>query len=146
MLQKSVSISGAEINLTLQAVTTYVLCCNLAPSMSALEMCIFSNIVTKWHFWLWIGTYCISCVVQQRSGVKHLSSLVRYDDSSLAAIRHVQSTIPVERPRPNTRSHSVLFPTQFVTGPWHEIISRFCGNRKQYIQKLPLHEVVYVWS
>ena len=35
-------------------------------------------------FLLWIGTYCISCVVQQTSGVKDLSSLVRYDDSSLA--------------------------------------------------------------
>ena len=43
----SVSISGAEINLTLRAVTTYVLCCNLAPRMSALKMCIFSNIVMK---------------------------------------------------------------------------------------------------
>ena len=60
-------------------------------------------------FLLWIGTYCISCVVQQTSGVKDLSSLVRYDDSSLAAIRHVQSIIPVVRPRPNICSHSVLF-------------------------------------
>ena len=60
-------------------------------------------------FLLWIGTYCISCVVQQTSGVKDLSSLVRYDDSSSAAMRHVQSIIPVVRPRPNTRSHSVLF-------------------------------------
>ena len=59
-------------------------------------------------FLLWIGTYCISCVVQQTSGVKELSSLVRYDDSSLAAIRHVQSIIPIVRPRPNIRSHSVL--------------------------------------
>ena len=42
-------------------------------------------------------------------GVKDLSSLVRYDDSSLAAIRHVQSIIPIVRPRPNIRSHSVLF-------------------------------------
>ena len=60
-------------------------------------------------FLLGIGTYCISCVVQQTSGVKDLSSLVRYDDSSLAAIRHLQSIIPVVRPRPNIRSHSVLF-------------------------------------
>ena len=59
-------------------------------------------------FLLWIGTYCISCVVQQTSGVKDLSSLVRYDDSSLAAIRHVQSIKPLVRPRPNIRSHSVL--------------------------------------
>ena len=43
----TVSISGAEINLTLRAVTTYDLCCNLAPSMSALKVCIFSNIVMK---------------------------------------------------------------------------------------------------
>ena len=49
-LPQSVSISGAEINLTLRAVTTYVLCCNLAPSMSALKMCIFSNIVMKGHY------------------------------------------------------------------------------------------------
>ena len=59
-------------------------------------------------FLLWIGTYCISCVVQQTSGVKDLSSLVRYDDSSLAVIRHVQSIVPIVRPRPNIRSHSVL--------------------------------------
>ena len=43
------------------------------------------------------------------SGVKDLSSLVRYDDSCLAAIRHVQSIIPVVRPCPNKCSHSVLF-------------------------------------
>ena len=60
-------------------------------------------------FLLWIGTYCISCVVQQKSGVKDLSSLVKYDDSSLDAIRHIQSIIPLLRPRPNIRSHSVLF-------------------------------------
>ena len=59
-------------------------------------------------FLSWIGTYCISCVVQQTSGVKDLSSLVRYDDSSLAAIWHVQSIVYVVRPRPNIRSHSVL--------------------------------------
>ena len=60
-------------------------------------------------FLLWIGTYCIlSCVVKQTSGVKDLSSLVRYDDSCLAAIRHVHSIIPVVRPRPNICSHSVL--------------------------------------
>ena len=65
-------------------------------------------------FLLWIGTYCISCVVQQTSGVKDLSSLVRYDDSSLAAIRYVQSTISVVRRRPNIRSHSVLFSIQWA--------------------------------
>ena len=44
-------------------------------------------------FLLWIGTYCISCVVQQTSVVKDLSSLVRYDDSCLVAIRRVQRII-----------------------------------------------------
>ena len=57
---------------------------------------------------LWIGTYCISCVVQQTSRVKDLSSLVRYDDSCLAAIRHVQSIIRIVRPCPNICSQSVL--------------------------------------
>ena len=57
---------------------------------------------------LWIGTYCISCVVQQTSRVKDLSSLARYDDSCLASIRHVQSIKRVVRPRPNIRSHSAL--------------------------------------
>ena len=33
----------------------------------------------------------------------------------LAAIRHVQSIVPVVRPRPNIRSHSVLF---FLTLPY----------------------------
>ena len=63
---------------------------------------------------LWIGTYCISCVVQQTSRVKDLSSLVRYDDSCLAAIRHVQSIIRGLRLRPNIRSHSVLFYPKMV--------------------------------
>ena len=69
---------------------------------------IFKHCLEMTLFLLWIGTYCISCVVQQTSGVKDLSSLVRYDDSCLAAIRHVQSIIPVVRPRPNIRFHSVL--------------------------------------
>ena len=56
----------------------------------------------------WIGTYCISCVVQQTSRIRDLSSLVRYDDSCLAAIRGVQSIIRIVRPRPNILSHSLL--------------------------------------
>ena len=42
-LPQSVSIGGAEINLTVRAVSTGVLCCNLAESMSALKMRIFSK-------------------------------------------------------------------------------------------------------
>ena len=102
-LPQSVNISGAEINLTLRAVTTYryVLCCNLAPSMSALKMCKFSNIVMKWqHFFCGLG-HTVWCVIKQTSRVKDLSSLVIYDDSCLAAVRHVQSILRVVRPRPN---------------------------------------------
>ena len=72
------------------------------------DVYIFKHCREMTLFLLWIGTYCISCVVQQTSGVKDLSSLVRYDDSSLAPIRHVHSIIPVAQPRPNIRSHSVL--------------------------------------
>ena len=39
-LPQIVSISAAEINLTVQAVSTGVLCCNLAESKSVLKMCI----------------------------------------------------------------------------------------------------------
>ena len=48
---------------------------------------IFKHCLEMTLFLLWIGTSCISCVFQQTSGVKDLSPLVRYDDSSLAAIK-----------------------------------------------------------
>ena len=108
-LPQSVSISRAEINLSVRAVSTGVLCCILAESNSVLKMCISKHYHEATGFLLWIGTYCISCVVQQRSRVKDLFSLVGYDDSCLAAIRHVKSIIRVVQPRPNIRSHSVLF-------------------------------------
>ena len=79
-------------------------------------------------FLLWIGTDCISCVVQQTSGVRDLSSLVRYDDSSLA----VQSTIPVVRPRPNIRSHSVLF-SVYHLWQWKRPWVREVFNFLQYL-------------
>ena len=41
-----VSISGHEINLTVRAVSTGVLCCNLAESKSVLKSA-FQNIVMK---------------------------------------------------------------------------------------------------
>ena len=104
-LPRSVSISGAQINLTLRAVSTGVLCCNLAESKSVLKICFSKNCHEVTGFLLWIGTCCISCVVQQ----KDLFSLVWYDDSCLAAMRHVKSIIRVLQPRPNIRSHSVLF-------------------------------------
>ena len=42
-LPQSVSISGAEINPTVRAVSTRVLCFNLAESKSVLKMCISFN-------------------------------------------------------------------------------------------------------
>ena len=107
-LPQSVSTSEAGINLTVRAVSTGVLCCNLPESRSVLKMCISKHCLEVTGFLLWIGTYCMSCVVQQRSRVKDLFSL-GYDDSCLAAIRHVKSIIREIQPRPNIRFHSVLF-------------------------------------
>ena len=106
-LPQSVSISGAEIKLTLRPVTTYVLCwlqaflhwrCTYFQTLSWND----TIFVVDWDI---LYKLCGSA----NSGVKDLSSLVRYDDSCLAAIRHVQSIIPVVRPCQNKRSHSVLF-------------------------------------
>ena len=80
-LPESESIGGAEINLTVCAVSNGVLCCNLAESKSVLKMCISKHCHEVTGFLSWIGTYCISCVVQQRSRVKDLSFLVGYDES-----------------------------------------------------------------
>ena len=80
-LPESESISGAEVNLTVCAVSNGVLCCNLAESKSVLKMCISKHCHEVTGFLSWIGTYCISCVVQQRSRVKGFSFLVGYDDS-----------------------------------------------------------------
>ena len=108
-LPRSVSIRGAEINLTVWAVSTGVLCCNLTESMSALKRCIFAkHCYEVTGFLLWIGTYCISCVVEQRTRVKELFSLVGYGDSCLVPIRHVKRIMRVVQPRPYIRSHSVL--------------------------------------
>ena len=79
-LPESESISGTEINLTVCAVSNGVLCCSLAESKSVLNMCISKHSDEVTGFLSWIGTYCISSVVQQRSRVKDLSFLVGYDD------------------------------------------------------------------
>ena len=80
-LPESESISGTEINLAVCAVGNGVLCCNLAESKSVLKMYISKHCHEVTGFLSWIGTYCISCVVQQRSRVKDLSFLVGYDES-----------------------------------------------------------------
>ena len=80
-LPESESICGAEINLTVCAVSNGVLCCHLAESKSVLKMCISKHCHKVTGFLSWIGTHCISCVVQQRRRVKELSFLVGYDDS-----------------------------------------------------------------
>ena len=85
-LSESESISGAEINHTVCAVSNGVLCCNLAESKSVLKMCISKHCHEVTGFLSWIGTYCISCVVRQRSRVKDLSVVVGYDDSVLPRI------------------------------------------------------------
>ena len=98
----------ANVNKASKAVSTGILCYNLAESESVLKMCFSKHCHEVTGFLLWIGTYFISCVVQQRSRIKDLFSLVGYDDSCLVAIRHVKSIVRVIKPRPNIRSHSVL--------------------------------------
>ena len=117
-LPQGVSISRAEINLTIRAVSTGVLCFNLAKSKSMLKMCFSKHCHDVTGFSLWIGTYFISCVVQQRGRIKDLLSLVGYDDSCLAAIRHVKSIIRMIQLRPNARSHSVLLYLFQKFGDW----------------------------
>ena len=80
-LPESESISGVQINLTVFAVRNGVLCCNLAESKSVLKMCISKHCHEVTGFLSWIGTYRISCLVQQRSRVKDLSFLVGCDES-----------------------------------------------------------------
>ena len=98
----------ANVNKASKAVSTGVLCCNLAESESVLKMCFSKHCHEVTGFLLWFGTYCISCVVQQRSRIKDLFSLVGYDDSCLVATRHVKSIERVIQLRPNILSHSVL--------------------------------------
>ena len=90
-LPASVSISGAEVKVTVCAVSNGVLCTNLADSKCVLKMFILKHCHEVTGFLLWIGTYCISCVVQQRIRVKDLFSLVGYDESCVDEIRHVKS-------------------------------------------------------
>ena len=67
---------------TVCAVSNGVLCCNFAESKSVLKICNSKHCHEVTGFLLWIGTYCISCLVRQRSRVKDLSLLVGYDDRS----------------------------------------------------------------
>ena len=67
----------------------YCLCCkHWCPilefgweQINVLKMCISKHCHQVIGFLSWIGTYCISCVVQQRSRVKDLSFIVGYDES-----------------------------------------------------------------
>ena len=80
-LPESESISGAQINITVCAVSNDVPCCNLAESKSVLKMCISKHCHEATGFLSRIGTYYKSCVVHQRSRVEDLSFLVGYDES-----------------------------------------------------------------
>ena len=53
----------ANVNKASKAVSTGVLCCNLAESESVLKMCFSKHCHEVTGFLLWIGTYFISCVV-----------------------------------------------------------------------------------
>ena len=63
-LLESESISGAEINITVYAVSNGVLCRNLAENKSVLKMCLSKHCHEVTGFLSWIGTYCICCEVE----------------------------------------------------------------------------------
>ena len=86
-------MSGAEINHTVCAVNNGVLYWNLAESKSVLTMCISKHCHEVAGFLSWIGTYCISCVVQQRSRVKDLSFLVLGEIRLVKGIKGIQSLV-----------------------------------------------------
>ena len=69
-LPESESISGAEINLTVCAVSNGVLFCNMAESKSVLKMYISKHCHEVTGFLSRIATYCISCVVKFSEEVK----------------------------------------------------------------------------
>ena len=56
-LPESESISGAEINRTVCAASSGVLCWNLAESKSVLKMCISKHFHEVTGFLSWIGTH-----------------------------------------------------------------------------------------
>ena len=55
----------------------------LAETKSVLKMCFSKHCHEVTRFLSWIGTYCISCVVQQRIRVNDLSLIVGYDESQV---------------------------------------------------------------
>ena len=113
-LPQSVSISAADINITVRAVSAGVLRCNLAKSNSVLKVCISKHCHELTGFLLWIATRCIGCIVEVVVKSKGFISLVGYNDGCLAAITHVKSIIRVVRPSRNVRSHSVLSKLVYV--------------------------------
>ena len=82
-LPASESISRTEINRTVCAVNNGVLCWNLAESKIVLKMCISKHCPEVTGFLSWIGTYCITCVVQQISRIENLSLFTGYDQSEV---------------------------------------------------------------
>ena len=63
-LPQSVSVSAADINITVRAVSAGVLRCNLAESNSVLKVCISKHCHELTGFLLWIATRCIGCIVE----------------------------------------------------------------------------------
>ena len=65
----------------------------LAESKTMLKMCFSKNCHKVTGFLLWIGTYCIRCVAQQRSRIKDLFPLSfsllinKYTNNKLTIIR-----------------------------------------------------------
>ena len=90
-LPSKVTISEVDINCTIYFGSSGVLCCKLSESKYILKMLISRYCDSVTGFLLWLGMYCIGCVVQKRTVKKwrrNIFSLVAYDERFSPAIRH----------------------------------------------------------
>ena len=85
-LPSKVTISEVDINCTIYFGSSGVLCCKLSESKYILKMLISRYCDSVTGFLLWLGMYCIGCVVQKRTVKKwrrNIFSLVAYEGTDM---------------------------------------------------------------
>ena len=85
-LPDSVTIFSTNINVQVNEVSHRELS-NLTESRTSLEALILRNHSGKTGYLMWILSYCITCIYQQKTKVKQLFSLLTYEDSHSPAIK-----------------------------------------------------------
>ena len=106
-----------------------------------LKMCISKHCheVTGYNL-SWIGTCCISCVVQQRSRVKDLSFLVGYDESWLGEIRQslVEEICKLKCQRLQYEIHLILCSCKIESSERKKIARKHRYSSFEYCEMEPL--------